>query len=218
MLYLQARIKSVLSKTLANFISYSFHPGLMPTYLLAVLYFISPYILAVDGYTAQAKLLLLLFIFIYSFLFPTLIIFWLYKRRKITDMKLGSLKERRLPYLITITSLGFLSYFFYTKSVFLKPTSIILGIVLFTLISVAVISLKWQISAHSAAAGGVLGILFTLRVRFDEISLQWPFFAVLVLAGVIASSRLRLNAHTFGQITAGLLLGLIGGLIGALYI
>ena len=207
-----------MSKSLANFISYILHPGLMPTYLLATLYFFAPYTVTIEGYSVFSRLLLLLFVFLYSFLFPTLIIWWLYKRGTIGSMKLENLADRRLPYLITITSLGFLTYFFYTKSILLKPTSVVLAFVLVTLIFVALVSLKWQISAHSAAIGGVLGALFILKFRFDENALYWPFFCALFLAGLIGSARLKLNAHTPLQVIAGLTIGLIIGIIGSLYI
>ncbi len=207
-----------MSKTLAGFISYVFHPGLMPTYLLSLLYFVSPYVLTIEGYTLSSRLLLLLFVFLYSFLFPSLVIYWLYKRGKIGSMHLEELSDRRIPYLVTIISLSFLTYFFYTKSVLLKPTAIILGFILMTLLYVAIVSLRWQISAHAAAAGGVLGALFMIAARFDESTLQWPLAITLCIAGLVASARLRLNAHTPGQILAGFTGGLFFGIIGSLYI
>ncbi len=190
----------------------------MPTALLAVLYFISPYIIGIDGYSAYSKFLLLGFVFAYSFIFPSLFVFWLYKRKLVGNYKLEKLSDRRLPYLFSLTSLGFITYFFYQKGSELYATSIILGFITLAIVIVALFSLKWQISAHATGIAGVLGALFILRIRFDEIALNIPFIIALISTGLVISSRLKLNAHTGLQVTAGLFVGLITSMIGALFI
>ncbi|MFT5884262.1 MAG: hypothetical protein ACI9IP_000717 [Arcticibacterium sp.] len=203
---------------LANITSYIFHPGLMPTALLAALYFISPYIVGIDGFSIYAKLILLAFVFAYSFIFPSLFVFWLYKRKMVENYKLDKLGDRRLPYLFSVTSMGFITYFFYQKGSELYATSIILGFITLAIIVVALVSLKWQISAHAAGIGGVLGAFFMLRIKFDEASLNVPFVIALITAGIILSARLKLNAHTGMQVAVGFFVGLITSMIGALYI
>jgi membrane-associated phospholipid phosphatase len=203
---------------LANLTSYIFHPGLMPTALLATLYFISPYIVGIDGYSLYAKLLLLSFVFAYSFIFPSIFVFWLLKRKMIASYKLDRLKDRRLPYLFSVTSMAFITYFFYDKGSELYATAIILGFTALAVVVVALISLKWQISAHAAGISTVLGTFLMLRIKFDEASLNIPFIMALFLVGIILSSRLKLNAHTGMQVAAGFFVGLITSMLGALYI
>jgi membrane-associated phospholipid phosphatase len=190
----------------------------MPTVLLAIFYFLAPYILGIDGYVTFAKLLLLAFVFAYTFLFPSLLVFWLYKRKQIESMRLEKLKDRRLPYLFSIISSGFLTIFFYQKGSQFQPTAIVIGFITLVIILVAIISLKWQISAHAAGIAGVLGALFMLKVKYDEAALVWPFFIVLLITGVVLWARLKLNAHTLTQVIAGFTLGLIISISGSLFI
>ncbi len=190
----------------------------MPTALLGLLYFLAPYIVGIDGYSSYAKLLLLGFVLAYTFIFPSLLVFWLYKRKQIKSMHLRDLSDRRLPYLFSIISSGFLTVFFYQKGSQLQPSAIIIGFITAVIILVAIISLKWQISAHSAGIGGVLGALFILNLRYDEPSLALPFMIILIISGLIMSARLRLNAHNPAQVIAGIFLGLIVSIIGSIFI
>jgi membrane-associated phospholipid phosphatase len=190
----------------------------MPTALLGLLYFLAPYIVGIDGYSSSAKLLLLGFVFAYTFVFPSLLVFWLYKRKQIKSMHLNELSDRRLPYLFSIISSGFLTVFFYQKGSQLQPSAIIIGFITLVIIFIALISLKWKISAHAAGIGGALGALFMLNLLFDETSLYMPFIISLIIAGFIMTARLRLNAHNLAQVMAGIFLGLIISIIGSIFI
>ncbi|WP_304233800.1 hypothetical protein [Jiulongibacter sediminis] len=207
-----------MSQKTAAYISYLFYPGLIPTYLLAVLYFVAPYLVSIEGYPTVAKLLLLFFVLLYTFIFPSLMVYWLYKRGQIKSLTMEEPKERRIPYLITVVSSGFLAYFFAQKSSMLLPSALIIGLITLVIALVAVINLKWKISAHSAAIGGVIGAFFTLRIHYDESLLNVPFFTALFIGGLVLSARLKLNAHTPLQIAAGFLLGLFISIFGVFYI
>jgi hypothetical protein len=73
---------------------------------------------------------------------------------------------------------------------------------------VGLISIYWQISAHSVGIGGVVGIVAGIITKFGETDLVLVLAALIMLTGMVASARLRLNAHTPAQIGAGLMLGL----------
>lgn len=190
----------------------------MPTILLAILYFIAPYIIGIDGYSTTGKLLLMGFVLAYTFIFPGLLVLWLYKRKIVGSLHLQNLSERRLPYLFAIISSGFLAYFFYQKGAQLQGSAIIIGFITLVIVLVALISFKWQISAHSAGIGGILGALFMLRVRFDEDALSLPFIVAIIVAGLVISARLKLNAHSAAQVLSGLVLGILIGVMGSLFI
>lgn len=75
-------------------------------------------------------------------------------------------------------------------------------------IALLVISLKWKISAHSAAIGGLLGVFFGLSFRLHENPILILILLILA-AGMIGSARLILGKHTRAQIYAGFLLGFL---------
>ncbi|WP_341224355.1 hypothetical protein [uncultured Arcticibacterium sp.] len=190
----------------------------MPTALLATLYFVCPYIIGIDGSSIKAKFILLAFVFAYTFFFPSLMVLWLYKRKSIESITLEKLSDRRFPFLFSIISSGFLSYFLYQKGPQLQGTAIVIGFIAVTIFIIALVSLKWQISAHAAGIGGLIGAFFMLKFKYDEMSLNTPFFLAIIVAGLVLSSRLKLNAHTLLQVIAGLLVGIIVSSIGSIFI
>lgn len=202
----------------AKFLSFLFFPGLIPVYLLGLIFGLAPYITGLGEIQLKNKLILLGFISLYSFIFPTLFTYWLYRRGMIKDLQLSQLKDRRLPYASAVVFLGFLAYTFYYKSPELVSISIILAAIGLIVLIIALISLFWQVSAHAAGMGGLVGFLGTLTQIYDEKFLKIPFFISLLLAGMVISSRLKLGAHTPSQTYVGFAIGLLVSIICAFFV
>lgn len=132
-------------------------------------------------------------------------------------MHLQELSDRRLPYFFGIICTSFLAYFFYTKSG-LQQSSVIISAILAALILITVISLFWQISAHAAGVGGLIGGLMGIIIHFGENYLNIPFFISLLIGGFVISARLKLNAHNPAQVIAGFACGFTCGLMGAYFL
>jgi membrane-associated phospholipid phosphatase len=66
------------------------------------------------------------------------------------------------------------------------------------------------------AWGGLLGTLTGFSMRFDY-NISIIIFSLILLSGIIASSRLKLNAHTPFQVYSGFTLG-FGGMISLFFI
>ncbi len=198
---------------LAVFLSIVLHPLLMPTYLFGVLFVLSPELLGVSmlGLSAQGSLLLLLFL--NTFLAPALLVFYFYRVGFVKSLYLDTLRDRRLPYLTTTLLYTFSTYLFGWQlqpiSELAPQISIILGSITLSIALVALISLRWKISAHATGIGGCLGAIGGIFLRYGNTSLFYPFLAAILIAGVLMSARLHLNAHTPAQISAGLSLGLV---------
>jgi membrane-associated phospholipid phosphatase len=86
----------------------------------------------------------------------------------------------------------------------IKFSVLISGIVI---LLTALINLKYKISAHMVGIGGLLGALISISsiIRFDMTAF---YVLVILLAGVIGFSRLKLEEHKPSQVYAGFLLGL----------
>jgi membrane-associated phospholipid phosphatase len=179
----------------------------MPSILFILLFILAPTPIGADYLDLKFKFLLLGFIFIYTFIAPSGLIYWLYKVKIIKSLKMETLQDRRIPYLLTTTIYGGLAYFFYYKNPLLFPIAYILGSITVVILCIAIISFWWQISAHAAGIGGTLGALTAIMIRFNEHALFYPFLLLLIVAGLLISARLYLNAHTPAQVLAGLLLG-----------
>ncbi len=120
---------------------------------------------------------------------------------------MDDVKTRRLPYLFTFLLYTAFSILFSYKFRNLKEISICLFSISFCLLLVFIISLFWKISAHMVGISGVLGAIFTFIIKNELSQLFIPFILLLILTGIIAAARLKLNAHNPYQIIGGFLLG-----------
>lgn len=206
-------IPGALTTRAAVFLSIVLHPLLMPTYLFGMLFALSPELMGVSmlGVSALGSLLLLLFL--NTFLAPALLIFYFYRMGFIGSLYLDSLRERRLPYLATTLLYSFSTYLFGWQlqpiSELAPQISIVLGSITISIALVALISLRWKISAHATGIGGCLGAMGGMFLRYGDTTLFYPFLASVLITGLLMSARLHLNAHTPAQINAGLSLGVV---------
>ncbi|WP_337042582.1 hypothetical protein [Emticicia sp. 17c] len=194
---------------LASFLSVALHPLLMPTFLFVILFFLAPIPLGVEGLAPTFKWVVLGFVFIYTFAIPAYIIYMLKRWGIISSLNLSYLPERRIPYFLTAAIYAVLGYFLYNKNSSLFACAYILWSITLVILFVAIISLWWQISAHAAGIGGIIGALAGIMIKFGETGLFIPLLCSMVLAGYVLSARLQLNAHTPRQAWAGLILGII---------
>lgn len=197
----------------SKIISVVFHPLLMPNFLLGTLFYLSPEVVGVDIIGLNGRLSLLAFVFIATFILPSLAVFYLYRNGQIGSMHLQKLSDRRLPYFLTIGIYGSISYFFGIKipqtSGLSPEIGIVIAVITATIVCVAIISLWWQISAHAVGISGVVGVLAAIIVKDSTETLFYPLLLFIVAWGFVLSARLYLNAHTVSQIVAGSMLGFV---------
>ena len=192
-----------LEEKIAKFISYLFHPLLMPIYgTLLVFYsnldsfFVMPMVL---------KLFILLMISISTILMPVSGSLIMLKNGYIKSLMLSEREERRLPLLLT--SIFYLLNFYLLNKLALTPSLKIfllgscIGIVLTMLIS-----FFWKISTHMIGIGGLVGLLIGLSLRMES-NLYQLIIIGLLISGIISFARLKLNTHTAAQVYLGFLLG-----------
>jgi membrane-associated phospholipid phosphatase len=210
-----------LTTRFAQILSAVLHPLMMPTIIFAILFYIAPEsIQNLELFNGSArvgmmslKTGLLLLIFLQTFVLPVFSIYALYRFGIIGDIKMETLADRRIPYLVTVAIYTFVSYFFTMKLKQFPEVSLIITGIAFSIASVAVISLYWKISAHAVGVSGIVGILIGMAIKFSSSELFYPILGIILMAGFVMSARLHLNAHTPSQIIAGFFLGLIVSLL-----
>ena len=184
----------------------------MPTFAFGVLLFEVPNVLGVDVFSATLRTSLLLLIFVGTFGVPALLIYYLYRSGYVQTLHLTTLADRRLPFFLTAFVYTFLSFLFGFRMALISTVApeiaILLGSITLSILLVGLISLYWQISAHSVGISGVAGIIAGVMLKFSQTDLFVPLLLSVLLMGFVSSARLKLNAHTPAQIAAGILLGL----------
>ncbi len=191
-----------------RFISQLFHPLLMITYVLLLLYIYLPE--AFSPVAAESIPSLLLATFLTTVVIPALSISLLRMTSKITSMELTNREERILPFLSIAIFYGSATFLFITKLSINPPVSIMLIGVSVLLVILFLITLgKFKISIHSAAIWGVCGFLCALSISITGTQLMIPLLIAFIAAGLVSTSRLFLNYHTSTEIWSGALLGFV---------
>jgi len=191
-LSLTARVTSIL-----------FHPLLIPT-LGFLLLFNSGFYFAVIPWSL--KRFILLVVFLSTCILPALSIGLLSFSPRF-DIKMEKGTDRVLPLILS-------SFFYYIGYLILQRVPLFPIYQLFLIASILVqialiiISLRWKISAHSAAMGGLVGGFFALAFRLQE-SPVLILITLIFIAGMVGTARLILEKHTSSQVYAGFLLGLL---------
>ena len=157
----------------------------------------------------QYKLTVLTLVYFFTILLPTLLIHLYRRYQGWSSSDLGRKERRMVPYIIAI-----LCYFtcYYVMNVRRIPQFManILMAALVIQVVCAIINIWWKISTHSAAIGGFSGALlaFSLLFAFNPI---WWLSVILIIAGVVGSSRMILRQHSLTQVVVGFLIGMFAG-------
>ena len=192
-------------RKLCYFISVIFHPLLMATYGCLLLFFgiqdtVYDYLT-----TFSIKWKISLIVFLFSFVFPVLNIYVLYRMGKIPAISLSRREDRGFPYIMT--SLFYFGLYYLLMDVNIWPSLkvFIVGAGL-AIVFTALINSKYKISAHMVGLGGLLGGLVSVSalIRFD---MTLYYILVIVAAGITATARLVLEEHRPSQIYTGFALG-----------
>jgi membrane-associated phospholipid phosphatase len=80
-------------------------------------------------------------------------------------------------------------------------------------IACAFINLWWKISTHCAGTGGAIGALVAYSIVFGFNPTGWLCLLILI-SGLVGSSRMLLRQHTLMQVVAGTIVGCICGFLG----
>jgi membrane-associated phospholipid phosphatase len=179
----------------------------MTTYLFTVLIAYVPAAIMPYPVNDKMKWLMVLIVFITTFVIPAISLFILKLTHSISSLTLFVRKERIMPFFYTTIFYAITAYLFGRQ---LSSSSVIVsilggtaGIILFG----AIVTVYWKISAHAAGVGGLIGFLLGIRYLNPDIDLLTVLAIAIAGAGLVLASRLYLNAHTPGQVYAGFGMG-----------
>jgi hypothetical protein len=191
----------------AKFISYFFHP-INFSIIGAMLYFlfIPKYIYKPLEHT------ILIVLFLGTYLFPILLLFLMRRFGLIHGYHMATIEERKFPTLLFISISLFMGYWLYKTTVVNLLALFYFGYGVCLITSYILLYLNQKISLHTAAIGGLIGFLIYYSYQF-EINLIVLFIILFVLSGIIASARLKLNAHILSEVFWGFFLGILSQLI-----
>jgi hypothetical protein len=202
---MNTEVKRDVPDVLAKTVSIVFHPLFMPLYGLGII-FTAPTIMGFLPVTV--KKILFLMVLINNVFIPVTLLPLFRMRNIISSYNIEDRSERSIPLFTTAIFYSITSYivFRFQVPVFLKTyfmASAILVVVL------TIINFWWKISIHAAAAGAMTATVIVLAGKMYT-PLTLYLIAIIIISGLILSSRLRLNAHNPVQVWSGYLTGLTG--------
>lgn len=190
---------------LAKIVSVVFHPLFMPVYGMAII-FSAP---TLFGYLPlPVKKILFIIVLINNVVLPLSLFTFFRYRNIISSWTLDSSRERNIPLLLTTFLYGITSFMIFRFPLPLFLKSFVFSLFFISLI-VTVINYWWKISTHSVGAGSLTALVLILSFRMYS-SLEWYLIIAIITAGLVLSSRLRLNSHTPPQVWIGFLTGFTG--------
>ncbi len=185
----------------ARCLSIMFNPFYLPLMGMILLFLFSYLSLLPWKY----KLTVVVLVYLFTVLFPTLLIRLYSNYHGWKLFELGRKERRVVPYIISM-----MCYFtcYYIMNYFHIPrfVSSILVIALTVQLVCAFINVWWKISTHSAAIGAVTGTIVVFSLLFGFYLLWW-LCLTLVISGCVCSSRLILRQHNLSQVIAGYFAG-----------
>lgn len=189
---------------LSKLISFAFHPVLMPTYALLLLFQFTP--LFSEFMSNEQKTQILKLTFIFTFLLPFFSVIILKKLKVVSSYYMENQEERRWPLLFALGWYYLLFLLFETLHIHFAVVYLLVGAMLILLIS-AIVSNFWKISLHMLGIGGVTGAFFAIHYLFGgDIGL---IITLLFCAGLVGFARVKEIAHNLKQVYFGFLIGAI---------
>ncbi len=187
-------------------ISVLFHPLLMPTYMNALIF---KYCSDLVPLTREAKVQMLLFIFVSTYLVPALAAGLMWVSGMISSITLENRSERLIPLLLTAIIYTGVSYIFLQYLESARLPGLFLGTIALSVGLTALLTQFIKISSHMMGMGGLLGFILGVVQETHNLSLQIPLIFFVLVAGAVASSRLLLRAHTGTELIAGFFPGMV---------
>lgn len=191
----------------SRIISYLFHPVLFST-IATFLYFI----ILPSHISKESKRAIISIVFISTYIIPIVLIFFLKRFKLIENYYLRSISERKFPLLFMIllfTLLGKL--LLETKIVNLLAFSFF-GCALALLLIYLLFFARIKASLHTMGIAGLIGLICVLSHLYKQNYLP-IIITLFMLFGIIATSRLKLKAHTHLEVYLGFCIGLVSQLV-----
>jgi hypothetical protein len=159
-------------------------------------------------YTNQQKYIVLLQIGVVTILIPIAFFYFLRSFNKADDVMIPDLSERKIPLIFQGMILYLLLSNTIKESILPELYFYLLGGLISTFILLILVFLKIKASIHLVGISALTVFVGALSLHF-EVNVIYGFAVLVLLNGLVATSRLELKAHTYNEILFGFFTGLL---------
>lgn len=206
-LYLLRTTKYCILKRLLPLFSYILHPIFISMYATLFYLFCKN-----DIFTNQEKYYVLFQILIITILVPILFFLLLRSTGNVNSVMLPDVSQRRIPLVLQC----FLYILLVKRSIIISRYPelhfFFLGALFSTILALICSLFKTKVSLHMLAISGLTIFVIGMNIHLQMQNPYWAAFLIL-MTGVVASSRLEMEAHTPKELFLGLLIGILPQLL-----
>lgn len=188
-------------------ISYIFHPLFIPVAGTISYFAITPKYTPIEEQSGNV-----LPIFILTVIIPIIAYLILKNVGLIQSVFMPTVKERRYPLYISILLLLMVVYKVIPNNYTAELHYYFLGLIAATMASLLLLFLNFKSSMHLMGMGSIFMYLICLSVHF-EINITLALSVLILLTGLVATSRLYLKAHSKAELVIGFFIGLVSQLL-----
>ena len=197
---------SRITKLVAHLLSWIFHPLFIPFYVTVFLAYVHPYTFV--ALSEKGKIFKVIFVFVNTALFPGMAVLLMWRLKFTQSIYLRTQKERIIPY-----AAAMVFYFWpWYVSRSLQDSEKILTTFLFgsflTVVAAWMANIYFKISMHAMAVGGMAFFILCVSFSGDGTSGLYPSI-VLLIAGMVCTSRMIVSDHRQVEIYAGVGIGIL---------
>ena len=184
----------------ARIISIIGHPIFHPTWMMIILL-----LSGLTRFTPGNDLSFLTITFAMTFLVPALIIVMMKRWHVIESFEMENRDDRLGPLFIMIMFL-YVTLRFFNKIQLFSIFSFYLTTVIVVTILAFIITFFWKISLHALGWGNLTACLFIMTLASARLYLPY-FIGSIIISGIVAAVRLKLESHSNAQIYSGFAMG-----------
>lgn len=214
-------------KIAARVLSYLFHPLLVMTYSLIILILMDPFSFGANSIRSTSSQLIILRLMLSTFFIPAMAMLMLYFLGMVRSLKLEDKMDRTGPYIISgIFYLWLLRNFWDSSIVPSLYTCFMLGATI-ALFLAFIINIFSKISIHAVGIAAFISMIMIAMIMMNhqalviplsqgralKTSLLYLLLAMVVIAGLIGTSRMYLQKHELNELFGGYFVGLLSPFI-----
>ncbi|PWL39351.1 hypothetical protein DKG77_00490 [Flagellimonas aquimarina] len=190
-----------------SIISYVFHPLFIPIGGTLLYFLVTPKYSSLEVQSGN-----ILPIFILTVIIPIIFFLILKNLGVISSIFLPTIKERKYPLYISCILLLMILYKVIPNNYIHELFYFFAGLLTATGAALILLFLKFKTSMHLLGMGSLLMFMIGLSIHF-EINITLAISIFTLLTGLVATSRLYLNAHSKNELLIGFLIGTCSQLI-----
>ncbi len=187
-------------RSVALAISVVFQPLLMPTLVFGMILFGVPEATSIPE---EFKERIYFLIILCTLVIPMITIIGLRISGTVKSLHMPEIGDRRVPFMITALYFLLTTWFLQQKTEIDPAVWLGMAVISASVLILTGVSFFWKMSAHMTGLGGLFAVVLVLGNKFSTFEVLYPLLLVLVLCGLVASSRLMLQAHRPLEIYVG---------------